>query len=280
MLRRVMIGVGVLCTLAVIAVSMGMNFLFGCGFGTTVEAARAWGALSVASDGLKAVLPVVVAHQLAEGHWGRAGLGTLIFPLVLAYGFMSALGFAAQSRGELVAGRENQSAVYGEAKSDQAASEAKLTRLGPQRLVGVIDLELAGVRRDRMWMVSKACQEARTNALRAYCQKADALAAELLVAKEAQELAAKIEGLKAEARKAREQGGTQVGDLQAKALIPVFGDNMQRTGTGLSWLAATLVEVVSAFGLLVVDQARKKTAKAVQEQEAPWKLVGEAEVEA
>ena len=103
MLRRVMMLVGVLCTLGVIAVSMSMNFLFGYGFGTTVEAARVWGGLSVASDGLKAVLPVVVAHQVAQRHWGRALAGVLIFPLVLAYGFMSALGFAAQSRGELAA---------------------------------------------------------------------------------------------------------------------------------------------------------------------------------
>ena len=63
------------------------------------------GGLSVASDGLKAVLPVVVAHQVAARHWGRAMAGVVIFPLVLGYGFMSALGFASQSRGVLVAGR-------------------------------------------------------------------------------------------------------------------------------------------------------------------------------
>jgi hypothetical protein len=275
MLRLVGMGVGLICTLGVIAASMGMNFLFGYGFGTTVEAARVWGGLSVASDGLKAVLPVVVAHQVAARHWGRALAGVVIFPLVLGYGFMSALGFASQSRGVVVSGRENLNATYAETKSDLAAAESKLAKMGGQRLVGLIEVELAGLRRDRMWAGSGGCLEARTYALRAYCQKADALGAELLQAKEAQDLTAKIDRLKADVKDARERGGTQVADYQAGALAWVLGDDRQKIGTGLSWLAALLVEVISAFGLLMVDQARRK-AKSEEKPEVPWKLVGEA----
>src|SRR5262245_53788162 len=112
MLVPVMMIVGVVCTLGVIAASMIMNFLFGYGFGTTAEAARVWGSLSVASDGLKAVLPVAVAKQVGQRHWGRALAAGMIFPLVLAYGFLSALGFAAQSRGAMVVGRESMAASY------------------------------------------------------------------------------------------------------------------------------------------------------------------------
>ena len=275
MLRRVMMVVGVLCALGVIAASMTMNFLFGYGFGTTVEAARVWGGLSVASDGLKAVLPVVVAHQVAARHWGRALVAVLIFPLLLGYGFMSALGFAAQSRGVLVAGRENVGAAYAQAKTDQAAAEAQLAKKSGRRLPGVIEAEIAGQKRERMWVQSKSCREAGNAAVRAYCRKLDALGAELVEAQEARDLAGRLERLKAEVKAARERGGTQVADLQAEALRWVLGDDLKRTGTGLSWLAATLVEVISAFGLLVVDQARKTKVEVAQE--APWKLVGEAE---
>ena len=42
MLRLVGMGVGLICTLGVIAASMGMNFLFGYGFGTPVWTACVW----------------------------------------------------------------------------------------------------------------------------------------------------------------------------------------------------------------------------------------------
>jgi hypothetical protein len=274
MLRKVMLLIGVLCVLGVIGASGTMNFLFGYGFGTTVEAARVWAGLSVASDGLKAVLPVVVAQQVAQRHWGRALAGMLIFPLVLGYGFMSALGFASQNRAVLVAGAAKATAVFDQAGKDLEAAQADLKRIGPQRMPAEVQVALGTLKREGLWSATRSCTRAKVDAARDFCRKADGLVTEGLLAEQRVGLEAKVETLKAKLGEARPVQAAQLGDLQAEALEWLFGD-AGRAGKGLSWLAATLVEVISAFGLLVVDQARKKPKEVAQE--APWELVGEVE---
>ena len=55
-------------------------------------------ALSVACDGLKALLPLFIAWQWAERHRLAAAAGAALFALLLAYGTGSAIGFAAENR--------------------------------------------------------------------------------------------------------------------------------------------------------------------------------------
>src|SRR5262245_31590968 len=113
-------------TLAVIALSMAMNFTFGYGLGTSEFNARTFAALSVACDGLKALLPLFITWQWADGQRLAATIGTILFALLLAYGSASAVGFAAENRAGIAGTRENRNAILEAAVADLAAAKARL----------------------------------------------------------------------------------------------------------------------------------------------------------
>ena len=98
-------------TLAVIALSMAMNFAFGYGLGSSEANARMLGALSVACDGLKSLLPLFIAWHWADKHHLAATAATLLFMILLAYGTASAIGFAAENRGHVTSSRDHLNAA-------------------------------------------------------------------------------------------------------------------------------------------------------------------------
>ena len=126
MLRSFWTLLGIACTLAVIGLSMAMNFAFGYGLGTSPAKARILGSLSVACDGLKALLPLFIAWQWSEGRRLAALAGLLLFPLLLAYGTASAIGFAAENRAYLVGSRDSQNATLDAAIADVAMARQRL----------------------------------------------------------------------------------------------------------------------------------------------------------
>jgi len=81
-------------TVAVVGLSMSNELRVGFSLGTDELNARLLGALSVAFDGLKALLPLFIAWQWSEGDWMRAACGSCLFALLVAYGAASAVGFA------------------------------------------------------------------------------------------------------------------------------------------------------------------------------------------
>jgi phosphotransferase system glucose/maltose/N-acetylglucosamine-specific IIC component len=111
MLRAVWTMLATALTLAVLALSMAMNFAFGYGLGTTQTSARILGSLSVACDGLKALLPLFIAWQWAEHRRLAAASGALLFLLLLTWGSASAIGFAAENRAAFTGQRETKNAA-------------------------------------------------------------------------------------------------------------------------------------------------------------------------
>ena len=107
MLRGFWTIMGAGLVLAVTALSMRMNFEFGYSLGTSEGTGRIFGLLSVAFDGLKALLPLFVAWQWRDGRMLREAAGALSFVLVAAYGLASALGFASQHREGVTASQEH-----------------------------------------------------------------------------------------------------------------------------------------------------------------------------
>src|SRR5262245_47180418 len=107
MLRGFWTFLATLLTLAVIGLSMAMNFSFGYALCTSEAKAQILGALSVACDGLKALLPLFIAWQWADRRWLAAGAAALLFVLLLGYGMASAIGFAAENFTDLSGHRES-----------------------------------------------------------------------------------------------------------------------------------------------------------------------------
>jgi len=256
------------CTLAVIGLSMAMNFAFGYGLGTSETNARILGALSVACDGLKAFLPLFIAWQWAEGHRLAAAVGALLFVLLLAYGTASAIGFAAENRTALTATRDGRKAALDTAVADLATAEARLAALLAHRLPGVIDADIAALKKERIWDATLGCTDATLAASREFCKRIDHLSGERAVAAEAAVLAAAIERLKTEVRRGREAGAASETDPQAHAITQLTGLDAASVRSGLTWMLALAVEAISAFGLFAIARRRPEAAWTAQHEPA------------
>ena len=269
-------------TFAVIGLSMAMNLAFGYSLGTNPANARMLAGLSVACDGLKSLLPLFIAWQLAEKHRLAALAATLLFVLLLAYGTASAIGFAAENGMTLATSREGKKAGLEDSVADLAAAEARLAALPPHRLRGLVEAEISALRKDAVWDVTKGCTDATRAASREFCKRVDALKGELAVAIEARVLAARIEALKADIRKARDAGAGREPDPQAKAIAQLAGLDAQAVRAALAWLLALTVEAISAFGLFAIAWHRRRPERGEQRgaRDRPWRLVSREEATA
>jgi hypothetical protein len=267
--------------LAVTALSMCINFEFGYGLGTSEGTGLMLGGLSVAFDGLKALLPLFVAWQWRDRHWVRAGAGGFLFVLVAAYGMASALGFSSQNREGMTASREHLTASLKEHMADLETAESRLRALGAHRIAGAVEADIAKLKKDRLWDATSGCTDATLAASRDFCKRIDTLRAELALAAEDNVLTGKIEGLKFKVAQLRDKGAGREADPQLGEIARAAGLDILRVRSGMNWLLAIAVEAVSCFGLFAIAGQRgergTKPAKAEAENAKPWRLVdGEA----
>ena len=125
----VLSGLGVLAVMACIVGSMSMNYLYGVGLGRTEWESSVWGGLSIAFDALKAGAPIYLVSAWRKRQWARVGAGMVILPGVIVYGLLSALGFASESKGAVVGGREAVRAAYVDAENELKEQTGKRAAL-------------------------------------------------------------------------------------------------------------------------------------------------------
>ena len=116
-------------------------------------------------------------------------------------------------------------------------------------LAVVVQEALHGLEQDRKWQRSKGCQEATTEAMRAFCKGYFDLKAEVARAGELTFIEGKIARLKGEARGYEERGGGREADNQAAVLANLFGLQPVKVERRLTLFLAALVEIGAAFGL-------------------------------
>lgn len=243
-------------TLIVIAASAWMNFEYMTGEGSG-RAALLLGVISVALDLIKALLPIVIAAALVERAWLRAAVASVFLMPLVAFSFVSALGFGESNKGDRVTSREALAAELRDAERDLDAARVRLKELPPSRPSAVVGAELAGLKKDRWWDSSKGCTEPTLPASRELCKSIERLNAEAASAGETQILTQKIERLGSEARRLRSRGAGGDADPQASAIRRILDRLLPRTTdasvirSGVVWLFATLVEGWSAFGLFI-----------------------------
>jgi hypothetical protein len=214
--------------LGVTGLPMGMNFSFGRGLGTSEGTGLMLGGLSVAFDGLKALLPLFVAWQWRDRHWMRAGAGGVLFALVAAYGMASALGFSSQNREGATAGREHLNANLKEHLADLEAAEKRLKALGEHRISGAVEADIAKLKKDRLWDATSGCTDATVSASREFCKRIETLRAELALAAEDNVLTAKAEELKFRIDQLRARGAGREADPQLGEIARATGADLLR----------------------------------------------------
>jgi hypothetical protein len=251
-------GVVLLAAALFIGVSASMNAVFLSSFGRTPLETGLLIGVSLAGDGVKAVLPVVVMRALGLRAWGHAVMASVMLAVVMAMSLGSGVGFAALTRGSAIGARETQAGVLAAREKDLAGIDRRLARLPDTRSAARIEADLDALKLERGWLASKACTEALTPGLRQFCGSLFGLRAELATATERDGLLADRHRLRAEVERLRGSGAGTDGDPQATALAELLGTdrNVPRlvltTGMAVVLELGSLVLILLAAGPAII----------------------------
>ena len=246
---RFLVVVTVAATLAFIAASGLMNWVFMTSLGKSEFEQQIFGAVSVAVSAFIALLPTHILKAFEQRRFVYVALAVPAFLAFVTFSLSSAVGFAAKNRGSMTEDRTLATSRLADAKREIDAAEARRKALGSPRPAGVVQEALRGLQQDHKWRWSKECQNAINEAERSFCKGYFDLKAEAANANELGALEKKIGTLKSEARRYEELGGGRVGDSQAAVLANLLGMQAAQVEHGLTLFLAVLVELGAALGL-------------------------------
>jgi hypothetical protein len=162
--------------------------------------------------------------------------------------------------------------------ADFEAAGKRVKELGPRRVGGVVEADIAKLKKDRLWDTTAGCTDATLSASRDFCKRMDALRGELALAAADTVLTTKIDGLKFKIEQLRARGAGREVDPQLGEIARAAGLDILRVRSGMNWLLAIAVEAVSCFGLFAIAWAREARAPGATESKPagstkPWRLV-------
>lgn len=246
-MRILLTAAGVAVALVFIAVSAAMNVTFVASLGRTTFESQLFGAVSLACDAAKALLPIVCAHALRNGQRLRAAISIVMFALFTATSLMSAVGFTAVNRMSVAKSAEERTAQRLTIKKESAAIEARIANLPAHRPSAVVIEALAGAQLDRRWTLSKRCTDVTDARSRTHCEAYFALRAEHAAALEADKLEARRAALDGK-MDATDNAPPEI-DAQAGVVATAFDLQQGTIQRLLILLMALIVELGSGFGL-------------------------------
>jgi hypothetical protein len=150
---------GSVVAIGLIAVSVLMNFRFGQLLGKTEWDGLIYGLTGACADGLKTLLPFVIAGAWTARRIGSATAAGLLFLIFTAYSVTSGLGLAAINRSELAGGRSHAMTQYQVIKDQLDAKRRERQSLGGFRAAGAVAAELRQIETQPLWLGSKGCTE-------------------------------------------------------------------------------------------------------------------------
>jgi len=241
--------IGALAALVLLAVSAAMNYLFLSALGKTPVESQVLGAASASADLLKAVLPFLIVWAWRAGRYSVALPGLLVWIVFCVFSLLSAIGFAAGNRESITDARVSMVQRYEMVRSNLKAAEEERERLPKHRAVEIVAAAIDAHKQHRRWASTDSCKDATVPDSRSYCRDYFALGAELAAAQKGAGLAAKIEGLHAQAQGLREAGGDREPEPQVGLLARLFGLERDPVRLVLILLIAGLVELGAGLGL-------------------------------
>jgi hypothetical protein len=232
--------------LALAAPSVPMNFAFGYGRGTSEAIA---GIFAGSRSPSTTPRPCRRASRPGSGATAvscaqqRVPARSFSSPTGLA----SALGFSSQNReGVVAATREHLSASLKQHAADLEAAEKRQRQPGAHSIASVIEADTDKLKEDGTW-------DATLAASREFCERLDAVRAELTPAAAEAMLTAKIDSLKFKI----ELLGARGADPQLGDIARATGLQLLRMHSGLNWLVAIAVQAVSCFGHFAITRHRQ-----------------------
>ena len=248
-MRFLVVVVTTVATLAFIAASGLMNWVFMTSLGKSEFEQQIFGAVSIAVSAFIAFFPTLILWAWRERRFAFVGLGLPVFLAFVAFSLSSAVGFAAKNRGSMMEDRSLVTARLAGVRREIEEAEAGRKALGAPRPVAVVQEAMRGLEHDHKWRWSKECQNAINEAERSFCKAYADLKVEAARASEFASIEKKIGTLKSQARGYEERGGGREADNQAAVLANLLGWQPVMVERGLTLYLAVLVEIGAAFGL-------------------------------
>jgi hypothetical protein len=253
-----------IATVMMFVISVRLNYLFGASLGQSPERAQVFGWISVVADCWKAAGPVFIYSLARSRRWPPAAAASAVWVACFLYAVSSALGIAVQDRAALTGGRETVRAGYEDVRLELEQHENRRRQLAVHRSVPEIDAAIAALlarpvvinERVRGTISSLSLQCTKTDVRTVeICAQIATLREERAVADETARLDQSIAELKQRFRGLRERGGTLSADPQAELLsrLSMGFLSSAEIGFGLVLLLAAVVELVSAFGPVVLS---------------------------
>jgi hypothetical protein len=260
-MRVLLSGIGVLASLMFVAASMAMNYAYGISLGRNAFESHIWGAVSIASDALKALSPFFLFWAFCNQRWGTCLVCVLVLVVTTGYALQSAAGFASESKSGVIGARENVRTTYLEIENDLAdAMERRQTLKGrsAQEVNAEIAATLSRVVKDgervrgSVASLSRDCTRIEVRTAEA-CVEIGKLRRELAAAEQRTHLDERITALREQARELRDKGGGVDPHPQTTLLSWLTFGRLSRHDieAGKSIYQVLLVELASVFGLLI-----------------------------
>lgn len=232
-----------------------MNLRFMIGQGHTIWDSIPLAIFSVGLTLACALLPFFIGNAWQVRNWMLVALGSVLLAFCLSMSLMSALGFAAQSRGSAVDGREALAARYAALKAQRDDLVRQLEKVAHARASDVVGLDIERHHKDRLWAASAECAQPVGQGGRAFCQRLDELRAELAKAKMAEALRPQLGQRDTELAQLRGDGAGRESDPQARLVSRLLGVSVRQVRSGWEVMVAVLIEFGAAF-LPVLSTAR------------------------
>ncbi len=244
-------GLSIGAALCLMGASGLMNFLFWLTQGQTEREADIFGAVSVAFDIFKSVLPICIAWAWAQNKRAYVIVASTLFVLFFGFSFASALGFAASNRGNVTGGRESLSLRLDAAAGELDRSKARLQEIGRTRAQSVIEAEISSLQQDKFWRGSQYCIWPSGGEAQSYCKGYFGKRTELAATVEADRLTKRVAELTTEILNLKSRGAGGDKDPQARMLAVLSGLAPDMAQKVLIVAFAFLVELGAAFGLFL-----------------------------
>ena len=206
-----------------IAISAIMNALFLSSLGRTPVEVGLLAAVSIASDMVKAVLPVLIVRAVIVRAWSHCAIASVMLTVVVALSLASGTGFAALTRNAAVTARGAQADELAARQKELRELETGIDGLARSRQTAVVEAAIAGLTIDRHWIWSKSCTDITGPSARKFCTSLSALRSELALATSRDQLTAKRNGTRSRIDVLQLAGASGDGDPQAVAIAALLG---------------------------------------------------------
>lgn len=206
-----------------IAVSATMNAMFLSSLGRTPVEVGLLGAVSIASDIVKAGLPVLIVRAVIVRAWSHCAIASVMLMVVVVLSLASGTGFAALTRNSAVTARGAQADELAARQKELREIETGIEGLAPSRQTAVVEADIAGQTIDRRWTSSNSCTEIISASARKFCTSLSVLKSELALATSRDQLTAKRSGTRSRIDVLQLAGAGGESDPQAVAIAALLG---------------------------------------------------------